>query len=776
MMFLVLVAVLIHGSSGARPEGHEGTSLALGKQGRFPVHHRQLANDNTTVGLGTDKRNRLSIGRKLSSDAAPAEGESSEGDEKESQGVPNNRAHSSSLGVWALVTAGVTSASTVFVCVVVFSALRARYPMVYSHNVEQGIAPRMLSATFLGWIDDSLQIETLMTDTHRVIGLDNALLLGLCEFSIKLLVLLGLPMMLILCPIYATYGTATVGSLGRLGMGAVEHGSWVCWLCAAMVWAAVLVSQRMVFAAQRQFLNYRWAWLRSLPRPQATTVLVERIPEEHRSDQGLRDFFGRLFTPEEIETAVVLKRTGHLPELLNELSSVELLLHEAEFRQRSLGSIEQDAPQDLTDRQDEISRQITEARNEIMQKASTNDKDIHAATGFVTFKSTRAADSARLIRCTSKEDELIISRAPHPTDVMYQDLCTASEYGILLRCVGYVVLVLLFFGFVPLVVAISSLADLDFLETHIAIVRHVLTKAQWLRPLVQGVLASVTLDFCISLIPTALMLIFTSFFTESATAQNQYSLHTSYFWFQIVFVLLITTIGGSLMATAIELESNPNSAIRLLSSTLPKEGHFFMSFLLMKCSGPAVHLVRIVNLMKYRYYTRSMMPEKAKQLAEPEDEDCQGIGARSAEVSFAMVLALVFCTLVPLITLVAIPYFLSCRIFWGYLTAFAEDRKPDLGGAFWVSQLKHVQFGLFIYVWLMIGVLMERGAHVQLWYCSFSGPGACVVPSLIFLSASYAKFNSIEWENLPHEEEALEKPALQAHSTGYVQPELRSCT
>merc|ERR1719183_1638905 len=106
--------------------------------------------------------------------------------------------------------------------------------------------------------------------------------------------------------------------------------------------------------------------------------------------------------------------------------------------------------------------------------------------------------------------------------------------------------------------------------------------------------------------------------------------------------------------------------------------------------------------MKFMACSAVCEAPRAKELSEPEDQDYYGMGGRSARFTLNMVIALVYCSLTPLIVPLTILNFAICRLVYSYLFAFAETRKPDMGGVFFVTQLEHVQHGLLLYVVLMI--------------------------------------------------------------------------
>merc|ERR1719198_1812375 len=107
-----------------------------------------------------------------------------------------------------------------------------------------------------------------------------------------------------------------------------------------------------------------------------------------------------------------------------------------------------------------------------------------------------------------------------------------------------------------------------------------------------------------------------------------------------------------------------------------------------------MNLTRYINWAKFKALCVVCEEERAKELSEPEDQDYYGMGARSARFTLNLVIALVYCSLCPLITVVTGINFLITKLIFGYLLVFAEGKKPDLGGVFWVTSLTQVMKGL----------------------------------------------------------------------------------
>merc|ERR1719191_1542724 len=103
-----------------------------------------------------------------------------------------------------------------------------------------------------------------------------------------------------------------------------------------------------------------------------------------------------------------------------------------------------------------------------------------------------------------------------------------------------------------------------------------------------------------------------------------------------------------------------------------------------------MNLTRYVQIIKYRIFSTMYETEDALKMAEPEDQDYYGMGSRSARFTINMLIAIIFGTLCPWMSLLTGINFFLCRVYYGYLMGFAENKKADLGGAFWVQKLRNL--------------------------------------------------------------------------------------
>jgi len=533
---------------------------------------------------------------------------------------------------------------------------------------------------------------------------------------------------------------------------------WIYWVLAAAVWFVVVFTQCWVLRHQDSFLKRHLDWRLRMPFPQCTTVLVEGIPRAFASDGALTNFFADKFGAGAIRHAFVLKRlTGSkLHELINEYHEREQRVHEIYFKiaidpsgrpklnngedeleylegvQRTLAativdeqqnvkqlaaqadiaptesitaaSVRRGASRKTSTASNSISERIMSFSNEVddLVEGLFDNQALLATNGFVIFESRKHAEEALGCEFSKNRNEWRMMHPPPPSDVIYRNLEVSDEWKTSQQLWGRVAIVILYFGFMPLVVGISNLTLL-FINVPF-IVR--LLESTGSKQVVENLCSTVGLTVMMSMLPTLLMVIFTSFFPATSGGIGQKWVQQYYFWALILFVLLITAVGVDLPETLGRLITSPHSIFTLLAEKMPGATHFYLTYTAFQSVTLTMNLTRYMNLVKFIIYSRSSSPQRAYELSEPEDQAYYGIGARSARTSLFLATGLVFGTICPLMNFVVFFTFAVCRLVYGYLIPYAETKKNDLGGLHWVKQLEHVNLSLLIYITMMTGILL----------------------------------------------------------------------
>jgi len=360
----------------------------------------------------------------------------------------------------------------------------------------------------------------------------------------------------------------------------------------------------------------------------------------------------------------------------------------------------------------------------------------------------------RLEGVTRDYEELIIEKPPEPADVQWNDLTQDPNAETGRTILGNLLTAGLFFAYMPIVIGITNLANLIDMGP--------------LQSIWASVAPTAGLQFMVAMLPTFLINIFSSFFTLKAAAFAQHKLQIWYFWFQVAFVLLVTAIGTNVTGFTEALFEDPFSVFGVMADTMPYATHYYMNFLVLQWLAHGMVLTRYIQLSKFKIFNQIFEEEEAKKYCEPEDQDYYGVGSRAARWTIALLIGIIYGTLSPPINILCLVTFVWMRLVYGYLIVFAETKKPDLGGVFWVAMLRHVFMGLAVYVVLMMGVFYRRAAT--------SGPMLIVLPALPVVLWSLKRFDTgFAWEALPFSElsdEATLDAKKRVLPGEYVQPEL----
>eukprot|EP00927_Polykrikos_kofoidii_P041940 TRINITY_DN3581_c0_g1_i4.p1 TRINITY_DN3581_c0_g1~~TRINITY_DN3581_c0_g1_i4.p1 ORF type:complete len:902 (-),score=125.90 TRINITY_DN3581_c0_g1_i4:206-2911(-) len=790
----------------------------------------------------------------------------------------------------SFLTAVGTNVILSLVCLIIFSYLRFWYPQVYSNNIKNGVVQLWASPSRHAWSWARASLGLRHSDINSFVGLDMTMLMEFCHMSMRILLVLSVPLVFVLGPLHFFKGGNRSGNdkLSKWGMANVQNGSWLYWLHSGMVWFTIIVVQKFVYLSMSSFMKRRKMFLEEMPHPRATTILVENIPAQYCSDQCLKDLFNSIFGEDAVSSAFVVKDTSYLLTLTQRKEACLLEIEKAntaisidpehkrptfrsvtgekhdtleyflklfedtntlitQERTRLRTNIDEHEEMTLAQRKKALKRAeeaeanriaLMKKRIENMEKCNAETKaclhpeqehqedesskeepaaqsapaetdqnltlsarylvlgyesndeladsihaeestdsgklihwwtrDSHSTSGFVTFRSRKDSEMALCSRITSNDDELVVSIPPDPSDVLYSDLVKDPHIQSMRESVGHMLVGSLFIIFMPFISSIAiysntqSMSRRGYTFAIYAVKNYPSICAIW-----DAMVPSVALDLFMGLFPTLVGIISGNFFALKAVAWLQVFIQIWYYWFLVIYVLLITAVGNSILETSLSIAEDPLTFTQLLAQNMPDATHFYLVWVPLQWFQHAKNLLRIPNLAKFQAWKAIYEEDTAREMSEPEDQDYYGIGSRSARFTLVLVVCLVFSTLSPLITLLGFVNFFICRLVYGYLTVYAEMKKVDLGGVFFVQQLVHLQKSMYLYGFLMIGVLLQRSSKVY--------PGVIAAGSVLYLHYSHTKFYSLfEWQCLPleHLKDAGKSRKRVASRNTYEQPEL----
>lgn len=642
-----------------------------------------------------------------------------------------------------------------------FASLRRWAPAVYHREGAPASGER-------GWL--AMVRATSPDDEVRAAGLDAWALLEFYRLNVRIILTIGPPIVLVVCPAHYIATRASPDFLGRLDISGIPDRSAFYWMHAAFVWFVVLAVSFCISAAHRDFLARRFRWLRAMPSPQATTIMVEHIPEALRSDAALRDYFSGpdgLFMRQSqiVEDAYVVRKTYSLRPKWERLQELRKAVSLARSCRRG-GALSDERAHALEELERDLQAQeqdVAAERSRIERAVSARDPAVCSASGFVTFSSVLWQRLALKEDFRADKAEFVVSAPGDPSDIVYENLMADAVGSHTREWLGWLCLLGLFVGWSPIVVFISSWTTLSTVEAYVPLASEALTIASGILPflplLVEGVLATAALRLFLAFLPDILYRIITGCFSVKSGAAAQLVLGRWYFSFLLIFVLLVTTLGRSLVVTMVALARDPTRIIDLMAVWLPRASHYYFNYMIMGWLTLTWELTRFGNFAVYYSLTvfHASGSKEAKHFSEPESAASYGMGARMGLAALMSAITLVFSTCSPLMLVFSLVYFSIGKVAYGYLLVHAEAKKPDSGGRFWVEAMRWLCCVLGLFVLLMTGVLVAR---FNTFWC---GPAAVTLGALLAVYALWGRLHAYEWETLPLEE-MLKARSLEAQA------------
>mmetsp|Transcript_94112 Transcript_94112/g.172510 ORF Transcript_94112/g.172510 Transcript_94112/m.172510 type:complete len:516 (+) Transcript_94112:1-1548(+) len=510
-----------------------------------------------------------------------------------------------------------------------------------------------------------------------------------------------------------------------------------------------------------QYLERRIDWLEKLPMNRATTILVEAVPAEYQTDEKLKEFFSKLYGASKVKSAWLAKRAPLMQYQLKRSADAVKGLEAAKFKWEKTGNDPEQRPKSFrgVDQIEYYEGEIKSSEEQIkierteVEKALSTPGGVNGCNGFVTFSDPAAAEIAVSMQYGSDSAVWVVSIPPPAESVLWSDLEQNPTGKAFWTIIGYLLTFALYCLYLPLTIWITTISGKMTFPDPI--------QAFW-----EALAPTMGLLVMVSFLPTFLILIFKCCFTLNDSAYSQYVLQNWYFIFQVVFVIMVTAIGDSLFDFMKTMVMTPLEIMPILAKTMPVATHFYMNFIVLSWVAHGQNFTRIVPLGKFLFFRKVFGDETGLKMAEPEDQDYYGLGGRHARWAIFMCIGIIFGTLSPPIGILTFINFFLCRLVYAYLVSFAEQKKPDLGGLFFVRACRHLFVGNIIYVLLMTGVLYERA--------SSGGPATISIIALFYVIWSMERFETeFLYEKLPFEEHIKKGTDTKHRSEGapYVQPE-----
>jgi hypothetical protein len=354
--------------------------------------------------------------------------------------------------------------------------------------------------------------------------------------------------------------------------------------------------------------------------------------------------------------------------------------------------------------------------NKKVQKALKKEKypPVVRGIGFVTFKDSAAANTAKQLFLNKDPHQFIVSSAPEPRDIYWENVrqkplvkqLSIIPFRSLLQSIGSFFLVT--FWSIP-VAAVQALTKLEKLEAQFGFKLNESVSA-----FVSGILPTVILAALMYMLPVLIekLVKFGGLLTFS---QIDKAVSLRFLALQVKDVLLVSTLSGALVETVQTMITEPKEIPGLLAASLPNLYFFYVSYvMLLALAFYPSQLLQIGTVIKQIIAVkRANGNERLRRLALKPTPPKQGIPRTYSSALLVVIITLVFSSIAPLI----LPFSLLFFIFgWGvvrYMSMYVWEPTYESGGIMWLNIVDAITYGLMMYQFTFIGLFGLKAAFSQ---------------------------------------------------------------
>eukprot|EP00913_Durusdinium_trenchii_P004102 g3801.t1 len=483
--------------------------------------------------------------------------------------------------------------------------------------------------------------QRLCFQEHRkYAGLDHAMLLEFTMMCKRILMKIGLPMLLIMSPLNYLFGHGsaeqTGDNLSRIAMGnvAISH-PWLYYIYGPITIAVVWIVRRETFTSMRRFCESRFIWMKHLKNPQASTVMVEGIPDEYQSDEKVKEYFSRMFSKDSIKAVHVAKHISQLETVYAELRDAMMNLAKAEQEWENAGREAENRPQIKSMMSPMGGDWFVGEQAAPSQDAEAGVGGVNGHCGFVTFNDVRDARVAMNVKFSKDRNSW--------QAVIWSDMKVNVDLRSGKRLLGYGLVFGLYVAFTPFCLFVTNLATAVNLGPF---------QSLW-----EAYAPTLGLLIFLSFAPTVLINIFSLLFNFKSEVKNQLELQNLsfnlailiseccalflqavitqissrnwYFWFMVFFVIGVTVVGQDFVNFVEQVAKQPTQLPMVLAEKMPTSTHYYLNFLVLQWVTHAMNLTRYMQVTKFVGFSKIWSEDDARALAEPEDQDYYGMGSRT---------------------------------------------------------------------------------------------------------------------------------------------------
>ncbi|KAJ7039027.1 hypothetical protein C8F04DRAFT_1179016 [Mycena alexandri] len=597
------------------------------------------------------------------------------------------------------------------VTILAFNLLRPKNKVIYEPKVKYHVGdskrPPRMSDSICGWLPPL--INTKEPELVDKIGLDAAAFLRFGRLMRWLFTGIAFLSCAVLIPINVVYNLRNVEPKDRdtLSMMTIRDVSGNgLFAHVAVTYLITFLIMFLVYIHWREMVKLRRAWFRSpeyLGAFYARTLTILHVPKSSQSDTGIKELFDGVGVPYPTTSVHIGRKVGKLPELIEyhnqtvrelETYLVKYLRGGKIGKRRptvriggscGCGGTKKDAIQFYTEKLKRTEAAIQDYRQHFHEHKPEN-------YGFASMAAVPYAHVVAKIMGSKHPRGTTISLAPHPKDIIWENMTKSDGELARKRMMGFIWLaVVCFFNTVPLLI-ISVLANLASLTVYVHFLDVWAKKQKASFDIVSGILPPAVSGIFGFFLPI-IMRRLSQYMGALTTSKLDRAVVARYFAFMIISQLVVFTLFGVIFRSVEQVivsigKSSFNEIINGLH-TLPgtinrtyiDQSSYWLTFFPLRGFLVLFDLAQIVNLLWLSFKTRAFgrTPRDIREWTQPPEFQ---YAIYYTNILFMGAVGLVFAPLAPLVALAAAVVLWMSSFVEKYQLMFVYITKVETGGKF----------------------------------------------------------------------------------------------
>ncbi|KAF9938543.1 hypothetical protein BGZ67_010692 [Mortierella alpina] len=299
----------------------------------------------------------------------------------------------------------------------------------------------------------------------------------------------------------------------------------------------------------------------------------------------------------------------------------------------------------------------------------------------------------------------------HPKDVLWDNLGHSFRDRNIRRVIAIVLTITLIVLWAIPVTFVAAVSKLENIVRFAPFLSGVYKLPTVVVGIIQGLLPPIGLAVLMMVLPIILYKL-AHLGGEVLSTRKTLAVITSYHWFSVVHVLLVTTLANGIFPAIDLIKENPNNIMTMLSTSLPQASTFFLSFILLSFVQIPMMLLQIGPLIGY--WIGKLLSSTPRQMyATERTMGSVDWGTTIPVHTIAFSIGLLYSTIQPFILPLMVIYFGFYYLAFRHMFLYVYSQPFDSGGLIFPRIIDQIYVAIILFEIVMLGLFVLQKAAGQ---------------------------------------------------------------